>query len=107
MAPNLFVGVRTLFKPQTWFCHKAHPKRNTSIGRLEHWDSPIPGTYEYIPGRGWYLVATDSPSSIKKRQPVNYCQITKKWVLQSDFEQRSHFAIVEVSPGKQKRMGFF
>ncbi|KAI9698669.1 MAG: hypothetical protein M1836_003779 [Candelina mexicana] len=107
MAPNLFVGVCTLFKPQTWFCHKAHPKRNASVGRLEHWDSPIPGTYEYIPGRGWYLVATDFPSSINKRQPVNYCQITEKWVLQSDFEQRSHFAIVEVSPGKQKRMGFF
>lgn len=25
----------------------------------EHWDEPVPGVYEYIPGRGWYLIATD------------------------------------------------
>ncbi|KAI9718437.1 MAG: hypothetical protein M1812_004158 [Candelaria pacifica] len=107
MAPNLFVGIRTLFTPQTWFCHKSCNKRSPSVGRLEHWDSPIPGTYEYIPGRGWYLIATDSPSSMKKRQPVSYCQITKTWVLQSDFEERSQFAVVDIASGKHKRMGFY
>lgn len=107
MAPNLFVGVRKICTPQTWFCHKPPTQRQPSVGRIEHWDSPIPGTYEYIPGQGWYLISTDTPSSIKKRQPVSYCQITKNWVLKSDFEERSHFVVVEVSPGKRKRMGFF
>lgn len=107
MAPNLLVGMRTLCTPQTWFCQKSQIRRNPSVGCTEHWDLPVPGTYKYIPGRGWYLTATDTPSPTNKRQPVSYCQITKKWVLQSDFESRSMFAVVEVQPHKLKRRGFF
>lgn len=57
MTPNLFLATQTLFSPHKWFKSREgveRPKR-----RQEHWDSPVPGIYEYIPGRGWYLVATD------------------------------------------------
>jgi hypothetical protein len=60
MTPNLFLATQTLFSPHKWFKSREgeRPKR-----RNEHWDSPIPGIYEYIPGRGWYLIATDKEAT--------------------------------------------
>lgn len=60
MTPNLFVATQTLFSPHKWFKNQKseRPSRKT-----EHWESPIPGIYEYIPGRGWYLIATDKEPS--------------------------------------------
>ncbi|KAF2276418.1 uncharacterized protein EI97DRAFT_450257 [Westerdykella ornata] len=57
MTPNLFLATQTLFSPHKWF--KAGPKSERPSRRTEHWNDPVPGVYEYIPGRGWYLVATD------------------------------------------------
>ncbi|KAF2706078.1 hypothetical protein K504DRAFT_460162 [Pleomassaria siparia CBS 279.74] len=62
MTPNLFVATQTLFQPHRWFKDR---KSERSTRKTEHWNSPVPGNYEYIPGRGWYLIAKDSdaPSS--------------------------------------------
>ncbi|KAF2650899.1 hypothetical protein K491DRAFT_607969 [Lophiostoma macrostomum CBS 122681] len=57
MTPNLFVATQTLFSPHKWF--KNRPKGERLARKTEHWDTPVPGIYEYIPGRGWYLIATD------------------------------------------------
>lgn len=67
MTPNLLVATQTLFSPHKWFKSKAERTKRTT----EHWDSPVPGIYEYIPGRGWYLVATD------KNHPENTEKSTK------------------------------
>ncbi|KAI9678558.1 MAG: hypothetical protein M1817_005615 [Caeruleum heppii] len=90
MAPNLLVFTQTLFNPRRWGRGKSHNRsrshsatnqadaasRNNSnastasLRRTEHWDVPVPGTYEYIPGRGWYLIARDvalNPHSIHSR----------------------------------------
>lgn len=64
MTPNLFLATQTLFSPHKWF--RPSQKGDRPMRKTEHWDSPVPGIYEYIPGRGWYLVATDKevPSDV-------------------------------------------
>jgi len=57
MTPNLFLATQTLFSPHKWF--KSAPKGERAVRVQEQWDDPVPGVYEYIPGRGWYLIATN------------------------------------------------
>ncbi|ORY19606.1 hypothetical protein BCR34DRAFT_461172, partial [Clohesyomyces aquaticus] len=63
MTPNLFLATQTLFSPHKWFKSSKQARPARPVRTTEHWDSPVPGIYEYIPGRGWYLVATDKDPS--------------------------------------------
>lgn len=134
MTPNLFLATQTLFSPHKWF--KPSQKGGRSKRKTEHWDSPVAGIYEYIPGRGWYLVATDKnppeesttddqPSeqehasepkdatatreTIKMTQPVQvkYSKVLKRYLLAPDYDMRKRHGKVQDSNGKAYEAGFF
>lgn len=69
MTPNLFLATQTLFSPHKWF--RSAPKGERAVRVQEHWDDPVPGVYEYIPGRGWYLIATDKDAGDASPNPSN------------------------------------
>lgn len=131
MTPNLFVATQTLFSPHKWFNknRSERPKRKS-----EHWDSPIPGIYEYIPGRGWYLIATDKDvapepidevdpkeggpvGSVEEKPketiqmsppvPVRYSKVLKRYLLSPDYEMRKKYGKIKDSRGKMVQVGFF
>lgn len=131
MTPNLFVATQKVFQPHKWFKKQNEkPQRRT-----EHWESPVPGVYEYIPGRGWYLVATykehgaDEITEIvpkdggpvgaivvnEKKEtvpvtspvPVRYSKVLKKYLLNPDYEIRKKYGVIENSRGRMVQVGFF
>ena len=57
MSPNLFLATQKLFSPHKWF--RENKSQERSLRKTEHWAEPTPGLYEYIPGRGWYLIAKE------------------------------------------------
>ncbi|CAI6340863.1 unnamed protein product [Periconia digitata] len=134
MTPNLFVATQTLFQPKKWFRQSKieKPQRKT-----ERWSEPVPGLYEYIPGRGWYLIekdkisATDQDASddskeggpvlsiketassvdtIKVQPPiaVRYSKVLKRFLLSPDYDVRKKHGDIESSQGaKLLHVGFF
>lgn len=127
MTPNLFVATQKVFQPHKWFKKQNEkPQRRT-----EHWESPVPGAYEYIPGRGWYLVATykeqtddiaskdggpvGGSADEKQREtvpvpspvPVRYSKVLKKYLLNPDYEARKKYGVIENSRGRMVQVGFF
>lgn len=131
MTPNLFVATQTLFKPKKWF-RKDRIERPTR--KTEHWDQPVPGVYEYIPGRGWYLIATYKnaptdtaeadtkeggpvgpveekvPENLIKMTPptlVRYSNVLKRYFLSPDYEMRKKYGEIPNSRGKMIQVGFF
>lgn len=130
MTPNLFVATQKVFQPRKWFKKQSDkPQRRT-----EHWESPVPGVYEYIPGRGWYLVATykehvDDTTEIVPKDggpvggavdekpketvpvsspvPVRYSKVLKKYLLNPDYEIRKKYGTIENSKGRMVQVGFF
>lgn len=131
MTPNLFVATQKVFQPRKWFKKQNEkPQRRT-----EHWESPVPGVYEYIPGRGWYLVATykehddsvteeitskdggpvgGSTDSKQKETipvsspvPVRYSKVLKKYLLNPDYELRKKYGVIENARGRMVQVGFF
>ncbi|KZF26561.1 hypothetical protein L228DRAFT_14980 [Xylona heveae TC161] len=105
MTPNLYLLTINLFTPHRWFTNSKR-KTKRSSGRKEHWNNPVPGHYEYIPGRGWYLVAQDSGEPTRREQVV-YCAINRRWMLLTDLNARTTWATVPDERGKPKRRRFF
>jgi len=107
MTPNLLVAGTTLFRPHRWFSGR---KSDKPIRKSEHWDEPVAGTYEYIPGRGWYLVSPDSMNGEKLAQPlhVKYSSVLKRHMLHRDYDERRvpHGKYID-SNGKPREAGFF
>jgi hypothetical protein len=103
MTPNLFLLGKLVVTPHKWFAPRSGSK---SPRKQEHWDAPIPGTYEYIPGRGWFLVEVDpeqnTSTPLQLPQAVTYCRILHRHMLLQDFEKRRRFENV-----KGHRGGFF
>jgi len=60
MTLNLFLCARKVACPLEWCSSKPRSVRPQDQHRFEHWESPIPGIYEFIPGRSWYLVRRDT-----------------------------------------------
>jgi len=130
MTPNLFVATQTLFKPKKWF---RKDKAERPSRKTEHWESPIPGAYEYIPGRGWYLIATykktTSTAEVESNEggpvatmeekshehmikmipptPVRYSKVLKRYLLSPDYDLRKKYGDIENSRGKMVQVGFF
>lgn len=106
MAPNLFLCLRTICCPVYWFQRR---ERVHSLNIEEHWDSPVPGTYKYTPGRGWYLVHRDGHTSPEK-EPVRlvYCRILHRHLLEHEMEERCRWESVTVREGnKPEKFMFF
>lgn len=130
MTPNLFVATQTLFQPKKWF-RKDKSERPTR--KTEHWQQPVPGVYEYIPGRGWYLISTYKDSfgnaafdskdrgpvaTIEEKKPedlikmvpptpVRYSKVLKRYLLSPDYELRKKYGDIENSRGRMIQVGFF
>ncbi|KAF2126426.1 hypothetical protein P153DRAFT_259480, partial [Dothidotthia symphoricarpi CBS 119687] len=132
MAPNLFVVTQTLFSPQKWF---RTSKSERSARKTEYWENgPVPGLYEYIPGRGWYLIATlrDVPTEmaspkiaeggpvqpavvsqtkeyVKLDRPIqtHWSRVLKRYLLESEYKVRKANGIIQNSRGKNIDVGFF
>lgn len=107
MAPNLFVCLRIAFCPRYWF-HRGD-RVNGSIAKTEHWDSPVPGVYRYIPGRGWYLISRDGQEDGEKLpMPLVYCRIVHRYLLEDEMEDRcSWHCIQEHDDGTPVKRRFF
>ncbi|KAF2743184.1 hypothetical protein M011DRAFT_226190 [Sporormia fimetaria CBS 119925] len=124
MTPNLYLATRTLFKPRDWFRSTSPSSPPEKPARkTEHWDDPVPGTYEYIPGRGWYLIARDAElpekppntatgqtTTNKKHAPipVKYSKVLKRPLLAPDYEarKRGEGKFITAS-GRAATAGFF
>ncbi|PVI02407.1 hypothetical protein DM02DRAFT_493233, partial [Periconia macrospinosa] len=130
MTPNLFVATQTLFQPHKWF---RQSKAEKSLRKTERWNEPVPGVYEYIPGRGWYLIekdklhatdkdANDGPKdggpvlpigevgTIKMQPPiaVRYSKVLKRYLLAPEYEARKRYGDIKNSRGtKLLHVGFF
>ena len=90
MSPNLFLCLRALFCPVYWF--QRGERIRGSVYRREHWDSPVPGIYTFIPGQGWHLVSRDDDrdGTVKEKEPVPlmYCRVLHRYLLEDDMEER-------------------
>ncbi|KAJ4323671.1 hypothetical protein N0V94_001730 [Neodidymelliopsis sp. IMI 364377] len=131
MSPNLFLATQKLFSPHKWFRDTKSQER--SLRKTEHWaDGPIPGLYEYIPGRGWYLIATlkDAPNDIpettaeggpvqapqaapkeynKLDRPIqaHWSRVLKRYMLEHDYKARKKYGTIQNDRGKNVEVGFF
>jgi hypothetical protein len=99
-----------------------------------YWSDPVPGQYEYIPGRGWYLIATlketttefielksseggaitstessDSPEFVKVPKPVQVhrSQVLGRYLLEEEYKSRKQYGNIRNERGKQVSVGFF
>ncbi|KAI9845521.1 MAG: hypothetical protein M1837_004860 [Sclerophora amabilis] len=104
MAPNLALLSRKVFRPFSSPSTSPSTKapRRKSVRRTEHWEDPVPGLYEYIPGRGWFLIKRDStlPDETLKREPVVRCSILHRWILKAELDQRICMAKTMDDQGK-------
>lgn len=130
MSPNLFLATQKLFSPHKWFRHSNSQER--SVRKTEHWSEPKPGLYEYIPGRGWYLIATlkeaphDIPETTAEGGPVqahqeppkeyeklarpisaHWSRVLKRYMLEDDYKARKKYGVIQNDKGKSVQVGFF
>jgi hypothetical protein len=130
MSPNLFLATQKLFSPHKWFRESKSPR---TLRKTEYWDDgPVPGLYEYIPGRGWYLIATlkdvstdvseskvpeeggpvqlhPSKEYVKLAQPIqaHWSRVLKRYLLDTDYKSRKKYGTVPNARGKPTQVGFF
>jgi hypothetical protein len=105
-TPNLYVATQKLLKPQRWFASSSNPSKKRS--EIEHRNSPVAGTYEYRPGRGWYLIATDHPAeTLSTPIHVKYSRVLRRNLLEPDYAARKKHGKVRGKDGKLRDLGFF
>ena len=124
MAPNLFVATQKAFLPHKWF--KSN-KAEQASRVIEDWSSPVPGRYESIPGRGWFLIATlkDQPKiestsdpstkpsrskeyvTLEKPIPLKYSHAIGRYFLEPEFYARKKKTLIKNEKGKEIQAGFF
>jgi len=102
MCPNLYLAIVSpvsTLKPRP----KQQLKSSTSF---EHWDTPVPGTYSHVPGRGWFLIHRDDEQQRQEKpEPVVYCRILHRYLLSSELEQRCQWHRVVVVGGGERQSG--
>jgi hypothetical protein len=131
MTPNLFLATQKVFQPHKWF---RGPKIDRPTRVTEYWTTPEPGQYEYIPGRGWYLVAklkhasTNSAEQTKleggpvstvipsepqayerlaQPVPVHRSRVLGRYLLEDDYKNRKKTTLIKNERGKRVQAGFF
>lgn len=109
MAPNLFVALQTAVSPRRWF-NRPNPTPGTSattLSKTEHWSSPVPGTYTYKPGVGWYLTSLDSdPTQPTTPQRVIDVPALDRAMLLKDYYRRSMIAAMPGAPPGSPELGW-
>lgn len=130
MSPNLFLATQKLFSPHKWFRNSNSQER--SVRKTEHWAEPKPGLYEYIPGRGWYLIAKlkeaahDIPETTAEGGPVqapqeppkeyeklarpisaHWSRVLKRYMLEDDYKARKKYGAIQNERGRNVEVGFF
>lgn len=105
MSPNPYILLRNLFAPQRWF----KPTNSASVGYTEHLKAPIPGNYEYKPGRGWYLISVDNEDDETPRLPaqVIYCRLFGRFMFKDEYESRKKYGRAKDIEGNDKVGVFF
>ena len=130
MTPNLFLATQKVFQPHKWF-RTTKSERPTRV--TEYWATPAPGQYEYIPGRGWYLIAKlkDLPADLielagsegdpvlpasspqrefvklQKPIPVHRSRVLGRYLLEDDYKNRKRTTEIKNEQGKRVQAGFF
>ncbi|KAH8696688.1 hypothetical protein BGW36DRAFT_298011 [Talaromyces proteolyticus] len=91
MAPNIFICLRNALCPLYWL--EKGTRVEGKVSKSEHWDSPVPGTYRFIPGRGWHLIRRDDDEEDSNQTPVPvvYCRIVHRYLFASEMEQRCRY----------------
>lgn len=130
MSPNLFLATQKLFSPHKWF--RNSQSHEQSVRKTEHWAEPKPGLYEYIPGRGWYLIAKlkeaphDMPRTAAEGGPVrasqeppkeheklahpisaHWSRVLKRYMLEDDYKARKKYGAIRNESGRNVQVGFF
>lgn len=130
MSPNLFLATQKLFSPHKWF--RENKSQERSVRKTEHWAEPTPGLYEYIPGRGWYLIAKvkeaahDIPETTAEGGPVQAAQeppkeyeklahpvsvhwsrVLKRYMLEDTYKSRKKYGVISNDKGRNIEVGFF
>ncbi|KAJ5760657.1 hypothetical protein N7520_007813 [Penicillium odoratum] len=106
MAPNLFICLRTLCCPMYWFQRgdRIHPDKN----REQHWETPVPGTYKFLPGQGWHLIRRDGHEDEKIPAALVYCRVLHRYMFESELEERSRFVMAPLHKGgRPEKLRFF
>ncbi|KAF1989960.1 hypothetical protein K402DRAFT_244336 [Aulographum hederae CBS 113979] len=111
MAPNPFLLLKLACSPHKWFTKtKKVPKE---VPREEHWTVPTPGTYRFVPGRGWFLVATDSPDPNGKSlvlatpEHVKQSLLLGRYMLASEYNARKRTAPMTCEDGRRRTVTWF
>ncbi|EAT76654.1 hypothetical protein HBH56_229710 [Parastagonospora nodorum] len=131
MTPNLFLATQKVFQPHKWF---RASKTERPVRVTEYWTTPVPGQYEYIPGRGWYLIAkvkdvplesADSKASgegssspetssqprefdkLEKPIPVHRSRVLGRYLLEDDYKRRKRTTQIKNERGRKVEAGFF
>ncbi|KAA8648210.1 hypothetical protein EYZ11_007563 [Aspergillus tanneri] len=106
MAPNLFLCLRKAFCPIYWF--QRGERIQGSIHKEEHWESPVPGIYKYIPARGWHLIYRDGNEYEEKVPvPLVYCRILHRHIFEHEMEERCSWHSVTVHEGAESEKFLF
>ena len=114
MTPNLLLATQKAFSPHKWF---KTPKSERSVRQTAFWaEGPVPGLYEYIPGRGKYLIATLADASTDASQefihleqpvPIVYSRAIRRWFLEPEYKLRKKHGMIKNERGKNVQVGFF
>lgn len=131
MTPNLFLATQKVLSPHKWF---RTPKTERPTRKIVYWSAPVPGQYEYIPGRGWYLIATlketttetihlkssdggavastessDPEEFVKLSKPIqaHRSQVLGRYLLEEEYKSRKQYGNIRNERGKQVSVGFF
>lgn len=131
MTPNLFLATQKMFSPHKWF-QRTKTERSTRV--TEYWTTPQPGQYEYVPGRGWFLIATlvsDLPdvtvfktpdvdaittttvspqrefTMLPRPIPIHRSRVLGRYLLEADYKDRKKTSEIKNERGKRIQAGFF
>lgn len=108
MSPNPVVLLINAVNVKKWFASRPAPGEK-SRGRFEHRDDPLPGYYEYRPGRGLLLVAADENDGAKLDQPIPviYCKLLHRNLLEPEYKSRQKNGSIVDETGNKKLGTFF
>jgi hypothetical protein len=129
MTPNLLLATQKVFQPHKWF-RASKSDRPTRV--TEFWSIPEPGQYEYIPGRGWYLISrlktplagAMEPTTSEEEQvpamssqprefekcvpvPVHRSRVLGRYLLEDDYKNRKKTTHIKNERGVRVQAGFF
>lgn len=132
MTPNLFLATQKAFSPHKWF-KNSNNNSERSTKTIEEWSTPVPGLYEYTPGRGWYLIAIHNDASLdgseyktsseplsrsssfvkeytKLAQPIQVHKskvLSGRWFLDGEYKARKRQGTIRNDRDKLVTVGFF